>query len=119
MDKIKFEYALSASIFSYKKYYKPYSDDFIFIDEKIEYFLRGLQWETELEEFKDVNKIVLRGKGDDKTLYIILKRNDKGFTLRRISRCIHKGINKKIMDIINISIQKYNDTLYLSYKLLV
>jgi hypothetical protein len=119
MDKIKFEYALSASIFSYRKYPKPYGDDFLFVDEEIESFLRGLQWDTELEEFKNVNKIVLRGKGNDKTLYIILRRHDKGFTLRRISRCIHSSINKEIIDITNISVQKYNDTLYLSYKILV
>lgn len=119
MDKIKFEYALSASIFSYRKHYKPYIDNFVFVDEKIEIFLRNLQWDTELEEFKDVKKLVLRGKGDNKILYVILHRDKSGFTLRRISRCINNTINKEIMDITNISIQRYNDVLYLSYKILV
>ena len=119
MDKIKFEYALCTSIFNYRKYYKPYCDDFVFVEEKFEKFLRGLEWDTELVEFKDVDKVVLRGKGNKKTLYTILQRKDTGFTLRRISRYIHKAASQEIMDITNISIQKYNNTLYLYYKILV
>jgi hypothetical protein len=73
----------------------------------------------ELEEFKNIDKVVLRGKGDNKNLYVILHRKDTGFTLRRISRCVCRAVNKEIMDITNISIQKYNNVLYLSYKLVV
>jgi hypothetical protein len=118
MDKIKFEYALSASLFSYRKYDKPYFDDLIFVEEKIEFFLRSLQWSTELKEFKNIDKVILRGRGNNKNLFTILHRKDKGFSLERISRSIYRQMKKEIMDITNISIQKYKEVIYITYKIL-
>ncbi len=111
--------AIGTSIFHFKRYSKPYSDDCIFTDELTEMFLRKLSWETELEEFKGINTIILRRKGNVERLYTILKRRDKGFSLRRITKYIIKNNPNNInFDICNIILIRNKDKLYFTYSIL-
>ena len=120
MELFRLNMALGTSLLNYKKEAKPYKDDHIFTDIETELFLRSLTWETELKEFKSVDTVVLRCKGNERILYTILKRKDKGFTLQRIIRAIRKcrPNGNDVFDIANISLYKKNNTLYFIYYLL-
>ncbi len=112
MNQNRFNIAIGASIVNFGKRLTPYIPDQIFIDENTEIFLRGLSWDTELDEFKDVNKVILRQKNSSRNLLTILKRKDKGFSLHRIAKYI---IRSGGLDIKNVILQKYKDKLYFTY----
>lgn len=116
MSHLWFSMAIGTSIFNFGKRLKPYKDDHIFVDEDMEIFLRGLSWDTELIEFKNINKVILRQKNNRRNLYTILKRDDKGFSLYRIAKYIIRNNPNNIpFDISNVVLQKYGDKLYFTY----
>ncbi len=111
--------AIGTSIFNFGRRLKPYKNDHIFVDEDMEIFLRGLSWDTELPEFKNINKVILRQKNSSRYLFTILKRKDKGFPLHRIAKYIIRNNPNNIpFDISNIILQKYEDRLYFTYSMI-
>ena len=119
MSHLRFNMAIGTSIFNFGKRLKPYKDNHIFVDENMEMFLRGLSWDTELPEFKNINKVILRQKKNSRNLYTILKREDKGFSLYRIVKYIIRNNPNNIpFDISNVILQKYEDKLYFTYSVI-
>ena len=113
-----FKMAIGTSIFNFSKKSKPYTDDCIFVSEETESFLRNLSWNTELKEFKEIDTIILRQRGNTKRLYTILRRGSKGFTLYKIAKyIIRKNPGNNNIDICNIILQKYKNRLYFTYSL--
>ncbi len=120
MDLFRFNMALGTGLLNYNKLNKPYTDNHIFVEENTENFLRSLTWDSELKEFSDVNTLILRCKGNQNILYTILKRKDKGFSLKRVIRAIRKTYtgNNTVFDITNITLYKSKNKLYCIYNLI-
>jgi len=120
MDLFRFNMALGTSLLNYNRLYKPYINDHIFTDYDTEYFLRSLTWETELKEFSEVDTLILRRKGDERILYTILKRKDKGFTIKRVIQAIRKCFPDTTIpfDITNIELFRNKNKLYIKYNLI-
>lgn len=119
MELFQFNMALGASLYNFGKENMPYKPYDIFIDMQTEYFLQSLTWNTELKEFSGIDTLILRCRNNKRLLYTILRRCNNNFSLRRIAQSIRRCYpnNIKRFDIINISLHRKQNRLYLTYNL--